>query len=78
MDPGRKSGGSAEGGQHAVGPDEGVLGDFLGILPVTEQGEDLGEDPALILQYQLIVSRQIPLTGAVQGGLVGFGLHGVL
>jgi len=38
--------------------------------------EDFGEDSALILQDQLVVSRQIPLTGAVQGGLVGFGLHG--
>ena len=76
VDPGRKSGGSAEGGQHPVGPDEGILGDFLGILTVTEQGEDLGEDATLIFQDQLVVSRQIPLTGAVQGGLVGFGLHG--
>ncbi|MEY3950136.1 MAG: hypothetical protein RJB43_1491 [Verrucomicrobiota bacterium] len=60
-----------------MGPDEGVLGDFLGVLAVAEQREDLGEDPALVFEDQFVVSRQIPLTGAVQGGLVGFGLHGV-
>ena len=50
---------------------------FLGILTITQQGEDLSENATLILEDQFVVGRQIPLTGSVQGGLVGFGLHGV-
>ena len=75
MNPGRKSRRSPEGSQHAVGADEGVLGDFFGVLAVAQQGKDLCEDTPLILQDQFVISRKIPLTGTVQGGLVGFGLH---
>ena len=60
-----------------MGPDEGVLRDFLSVLTITQQREDLSENAALILKDQFVVGRQIPLTGSVQGGLVGFGLHGI-
>ena len=60
-----------------MGPDEGVLRDFLSVLTITQQREDLSENAALILKDQFVVGRQIPLTGSVLGGLVGFGLHGV-
>ena len=58
-----------------MSPDEGILGDFLGILPITQQGEDLSENPPLIAEHELVIGRKIPSPGAVESGLVGFGLH---
>ena len=75
MDPGRESRRATKRSQHAMSPDESVLGNLFRVLTIAQQGEDLSEDAALIFQDQFVVSREIPFTGAVQCGLVGFGLH---
>ena len=58
-----------------MGADKGILRNLLGVLPITKQREDLGEDSPLVTEDQLIVRPEVAIAGALKGGLVGFGFH---
>ena len=49
-----------------MGADKGILRNLLGVLPITKQREDLGEDSPLVTKDQLIVRPEVAIAGALK------------